>query len=36
MKIGLAKGKNVIDKRDTLKKREADRDSQRAMRNYNG
>jgi len=36
VKIGLAKGKNVIDKRDTLKKREADRDSQRAMRNHNG
>jgi SsrA-binding protein len=36
IKIGLAKGKNVVDKRDTLKKREADRDSQRAMRNHNG
>jgi SsrA-binding protein len=36
VKIGLAKGKNVIDKRDTLKKREADRDSQRAIRNHNG
>ena len=35
IKIGLAKGKNVIDKRDTIKKREADRDSQRAMRNHN-
>ena len=35
IKIGLAKGKNVIDKRDTLRKREADRDSQRAMRNHN-
>jgi SsrA-binding protein len=36
IKIGLAKGKNVIDKRDTLKKREADRDSQRAIRHHNG
>jgi SsrA-binding protein len=35
VKIGLAKGKNVVDKRDTLKKREADRDSQRAMRDHN-
>jgi SsrA-binding protein len=36
VKIGLAKGKNVIDKRDTLKKRDATRDAQRAMRNHNG
>ena len=35
VKIGLAKGKNTIDKRDTIIKREADRDSQRTMRNYN-
>lgn len=35
IKIGLAKGKNVVDKRDTIKQREADRDSQRAMRNHN-
>ncbi len=35
VKIGLAKGKNVVDKRDTIKRREADRDSQRAMRNHN-
>ena len=35
IKIGLAKGKNVVDKRDTIKKREADRDSQRAMRSHN-
>ena len=35
IKIGLAKGKNVVDKRDTLRKREADRDSQRAMRQHN-
>ncbi len=36
VKIGLAKGKNVVDKRDTIRKREADRDSQRAMRGHNG
>jgi len=35
VKIGLAKGKNVVDKRDTIKKREADRDSRRAMRSHN-
>jgi len=35
LKIGLAKGKNVVDKRDTIKRREADRDSQRAMRSHN-
>ena len=35
LRIGLAKGKNVVDKRDTIKKREADRDSQRAMRGHN-
>ena len=35
IKIGLAKGKNVIDKRETIKKRESDRDTQRAMRNHN-
>ncbi|WP_372796341.1 SsrA-binding protein SmpB [Pontiella sp.] len=35
VRIGLAKGKNVVDKRDTIKKRESDRDSQRAMRNFN-
>ena len=35
IRIGLAKGKNVLDKRDTIKKRESDRDSQRAMRNHN-
>ncbi len=35
IRIGLAKGKNVVDKRDTIKKRESDRDSQRAMRNFN-
>lgn len=29
--LGLAKGKNQGDKRDTLKKREADRDSRRAL-----
>ncbi len=35
IRIGLAKGKNVVDKRDTIKKRESDRDSRRAMRSYN-
>ena len=35
VKVGLAKGKNVVDKRDTIKRREADRDSQRAMRSHN-
>lgn len=35
VRIGLAKGKNVVDKRDTIKKRESDRDSQRAMRSHN-
>lgn len=35
LKVGLAKGKNVGDKRDTLMKRESDRDAQRAMRNHN-
>ena len=32
VQIGLARGKNVVDKRDTIRKREADRDSLRAMR----
>ena len=36
VKIGLGKGKNVVDKRDTIKKREADRDTQRAIRRHNG
>lgn len=35
VRIGLAKGKNVVDKRETIKKRESDRDSQRAMRQHN-
>ncbi len=35
IKIGLAKGKNVVDKRDTIKRREDDRASQRAMRSHN-
>jgi SsrA-binding protein len=35
LKIGLAKGKNVVDKRDTIKERESNRDTQRAMRNHN-
>ena len=36
VKIGLARGKNVVDKRETIKKRESDRDTQRAMRTHNG
>jgi SsrA-binding protein len=36
VKIGLARGKNVLDKRETIKKRESDRDTQRAMRHHNG
>jgi SsrA-binding protein len=35
VRIGLGRGKNVIDKRDTIKQRDADRDSQRAMRSFN-
>ncbi|MDF7808447.1 SsrA-binding protein SmpB [Pontiellaceae bacterium B12219] len=35
LRIGLAKGKNVVDKRETLKERESKRDTQRAMRNHN-
>ena len=35
IKIGLARGKNVVDKRETIKKRESDRDTQRAMRSHN-
>lgn len=36
IKIGLARGKNVVDKRETIKKRESDRATQRAIRNHNG
>ena len=35
VQIGLARGKNVVDKRETIKRREADRDSRRAMRSHN-
>ncbi|MCF7816908.1 MAG: SsrA-binding protein SmpB [Kiritimatiellales bacterium] len=35
VRIGLAKGKNTVDKRDTIKQREADLDSRRAIRNHN-
>ena len=35
IRIGLAKGKNVVDKRDTIKAREVKRDTQRAIRNHN-
>ncbi|MGA0333757.1 MAG: SsrA-binding protein SmpB [Kiritimatiellia bacterium] len=33
--LGLAKGKNVSDKRDSLKKKDADRDARRALREAN-
>lgn len=36
VKIGLGRGKNLVDKRDTIKKRESDLAAQRAMRNHNG
>jgi SsrA-binding protein len=36
VKIGLGRGKNVVDKRETIKKRESDRTTQRAIRNHNG
>ncbi|MBN2703177.1 MAG: SsrA-binding protein SmpB [Pontiellaceae bacterium] len=36
VKIGLGRGKNVVDKRDVIKKRESDLAAQRAMRNHNG
>jgi SsrA-binding protein len=32
--VGLARGKNVVDKRETMKRREADRDSRRAVRSH--
>ncbi len=32
IEVALARGKNVADKRDTVKKREADREAQRAMK----
>ena len=35
VQIGLARGKNVVDKRETIKRREADRDARRAMHNHN-
>lgn len=34
VKLGLCRGKNVADKRETLKKRAADMDARRAMKNY--
>ena len=36
VRIGLARGKNVVDKRETIKKRETDRDTRRTMRSFNG
>ena len=35
VQIGLARGKNVVDRRETIKKREADISARRAMRNHN-
>ena len=35
LEIGICKGKQSHDKRDDLKKRDADREAQRAMRNQN-
>jgi SsrA-binding protein len=32
VRLGLARGRNVVDKRETIRRREADRDSQRALR----
>ena len=34
VQVGLAKGKNVADKRETIKKREADREARSAMKNH--
>ena len=34
VEVGLARGKNVGDKRQTIKKREADREARAAMKNY--
>jgi len=34
IQMGLAKGKNVADKRETIKKRIADREARGAMKNY--
>ncbi|MHB8880790.1 MAG: SsrA-binding protein SmpB [Thermodesulfovibrionales bacterium] len=35
VEVGLARGKKQYEKRDTIKKKEADREIQRAMRNRN-
>jgi len=35
LKLALGRGKAVVDKRETIKKRESDRDARRAMRNHN-
>ena len=32
--VALAKGKNLHDKRETIKRREADREAKSAMKNY--
>ena len=33
-RVALAKGKNLHDKRETLKKREADKEARAAMKNF--
>lgn len=35
VEIGVGRGKNVVDKRETIKRREADRDARRAMASRN-
>ena len=34
MELGICKGKDAADKRETLRRREADMDAARAMRSY--
>lgn len=35
VRVGLAQGKNVVDKRETLKERDWDRDKRRILKTYN-
>ena len=35
LKLALGRGKDVVDKRETIKKRESDRDARRALRKHN-
>lgn len=35
IKVGLARGKNVVDKRDTIKQRQSDRETRRVMNAHN-